>query len=131
MTGTAILIVEDDRDIRETLVDALEQEGYAVTGAFDGLDALEKLRAAARAPDIILLDVMMPRMDGVQFATELRRTPEWIDIPIVLVTADVHGKATAREVGAAAFLKKPIKLTSLYDTIKTTLGAATGTTAPR
>ena len=128
MSERAILIVEDDRDIRETLADALEQEGFAVTAAFDGLDALEKLRGADRAPDIVLLDVMMPRMDGVQFAAEMRKTPAWNGIPIVLVTADVHGKSAAREVGAAAFLKKPIKLTSLFDTIRATLAAPTETT---
>jgi two-component system, OmpR family, response regulator MprA len=131
MTDTAILLVEDDRDIRETLIEALEQEGYAVTGAFDGIDALEKLRAAGAAPDIVLLDVMMPRMDGVQFAAEMRKTPAWKDIPIVLVTADVNGKTTAQQVGAAAFLKKPIKLASLFDTVRATLGGVTGTTAPR
>ena len=59
-----ILVVDDDRDIRETIVDALEGEGYDVISAVDGVDALERLRSEEQSPSLILLDLMMPRMNG-------------------------------------------------------------------
>jgi CheY-like chemotaxis protein len=112
-----ILVVDDDRDIRETLVEALEGEGYAVISAVDGVDALDQLRSEPRAPSVILLDLMMPRMNGLQLWEELARVDSWAHIPIVVVSADAHGRAHAAAMGAAACLAKPMRLRELFTTV--------------
>lgn len=83
-----ILIVEDDRDIRDVLAEILAEEGYQVLAAEDGAEGLRRL-AEGPTPDLILLDLMMPRMDGYQFREEQRKNPEWSPIPLVLLTAGV------------------------------------------
>jgi len=82
-----VLVVDDDEDIRLAMSDTLEAEGYAVLLAENGLDALAKLRASSALPNLILLDLMMPEMDGFEFITELRRHDEWRSIPVVVITA--------------------------------------------
>ena len=72
-----LLVVDDDMDIRDALQDALELEGYAVQLAADGLEALERLRSSEPRPQLILLDLMMPRMDGVAFREALRHERAW------------------------------------------------------
>jgi len=119
-----ILLVEDDRDIRETIADALEDAGYAVEGAVDGLDALERLRSAKRLPKLILLDLMMPRMNGVQFCEEKRKVPEWAPIPIVVLSADAQAKQKTEACSVASYLKKPVKLNALYETVASALAGA-------
>jgi CheY-like chemotaxis protein len=80
-----VLVVEDDVGTRELLRRTLEKEGWMVVGTEDGRAALERM--AERQPDLILLDLMLPGMDGFQFLAELRQTPAWRSIPIVVVTA--------------------------------------------
>ena len=80
-----ILVVEDDQGTREITVWALEREGWQVSEAGNGREALEQL--AAQRPQLILLDLVMPEMDGFEFIDHLASTPEWRDIPIVVVTA--------------------------------------------
>lgn len=111
-----ILLVEDDRDIREIIAEALEEAGYRVQGAVDGVDALERLRSGTR-PGLILLDLMMPRMNGVQFCEEARKVPEWSGIPVVVLSADAQAKHKAEACHAASYLKKPVKLDVLYQTV--------------
>jgi CheY-like chemotaxis protein len=115
-TSTSVLIVEDDLDIRDTLALILRGKGYSVAGAANGEEALAYLRHAAQ-PCLILLDLMMPVMDGTQFRTEQQKDPELADIPVVVVSADgaVHQKAAS--IGAAASLKKPIDLDVLLDLV--------------
>jgi CheY-like chemotaxis protein len=112
-----ILVVEDDHDIRESIVEALEEEGFPVTSAVDGVDALEQLRDADPLPGIILLDLMMPRMSGVQFRDEIRGVPEWSSIPILVVTAHAGGTAKAGSLGAAGVLLKPFQLEQLSSVV--------------
>ncbi|MGE0869755.1 MAG: response regulator [Kofleriaceae bacterium] len=112
----AILIVEDDRDIRDALVDALEDEGYPVISAIDGVDALDQLRAGAR-PGLILLDLMMPRMSGAKFREEILKVPSWAAIPCVVVSADPLATSKTETLGASALLRKPIKLQELFDVV--------------
>jgi CheY-like chemotaxis protein len=124
MTGGAlILIVEDDRDIRDSFAAALELEGHAVIGAADGLDALDRLRGGAR-PTLILLDLMMPRMDGSQFRAALATVPEWADIPIIVMSADGRGRCKAEAMGVATYLQKPVMLEDLFSTVSDVLGTS-------
>lgn len=80
-----VLVVEDDEEIRDLLRRTLEQEGWSVTEAANGRTALERLEETP--PGIILLDLMMPEMDGFEFIEELRRHEEWRKVPVVVLTA--------------------------------------------
>jgi CheY-like chemotaxis protein len=117
MSTRRVLIVDDDFDIRDSLKDALEDEGYVVDTAADGLDALERLRAPP-FPCLILLDWMMPRCDGPQFRSEQRREPAIADIPVVLLTADARLSEKVSEIGAQDCLKKPVHLNRLLEVIQ-------------
>ncbi len=108
-----VLVVDDDRDIRDVLTDALEAEGYLVVTAADGQEALNWLRSAAERPCIILLDLMMPRMDGVQFRTELLNDGELAHIPVVVLSADPSAIVAAKSLSFAGSLRKPVPLEAL------------------
>jgi two-component system response regulator MprA len=112
-----ILVVEDDRDIRETVVDILEDHGFEVTAAGDGQQALNFLDAGT-LPDAILLDLMMPNMNGFQFREEQLKNATWARIPVAVLTADVEAKEKAQSVKADAFVKKPLKIQPLLDVIE-------------
>jgi CheY-like chemotaxis protein len=81
-----VLIIDDDRDIRETLGELLADEGFAVEAAWNGESALERLKAGFR-PDVIVLDLMMPVMDGLSFRAAQRSHDALADIPIIGLTA--------------------------------------------
>jgi PAS domain S-box-containing protein len=83
--GGNVLLIEDDDDTRSLVREMLQGDGWTVTEAQNGLDGLTQLGQVV--PDLILLDLMMPKMDGFAFATEIRRHPEWRDIPILVMTA--------------------------------------------
>ncbi len=93
----------------------LEGEDYEVVIAGDGLAALEKL--ATVMPALILLDLMMPRMDGFTFALELERRGLRSSIPIIVLTADSRGKQKANQLGANNYLDKPFDIPDLLDKI--------------
>ena len=109
----SILIVDDDADIREIIGDVLEEEGYRVTGAANGKEALRLLKDENLRPDLILLDIMMPEMDGWTFRAEQRKDPELAEIPILVFTAYGSPKAVARQLQAAGFVRKPLRLDDL------------------
>lgn len=81
---TAALVVEDERDYAELIATVLEGDGYSVEYAVDGADALDRVRT--RRPDVITLDVQMPRKSGIQFYRELKSDPAFAEIPVVVVT---------------------------------------------
>jgi CheY-like chemotaxis protein len=112
-----ILIVEDDFDVRESLSEALRDEGYAIECAVDGEQALEYLRAGGR-PGLILLDLMMPRMSGSEFRMLQKVDPQLQHLPVVLLSADgaMEEKAKALETDGA--LRKPIDLEQLLEVIE-------------
>ena len=83
----SVLVVDDDRSVRDLFVDALEEAGHRVSIAIDGLDALEKLRAG-EVPCVVLADVRMPRMDGFELSREAGRDPQLSSVPIVVLTGD-------------------------------------------
>jgi two-component system, chemotaxis family, chemotaxis protein CheY len=111
-----ILIVEDDRDIRETLVDILEDRDFQVTAAADGVQALRALHSG-NLPDAILLDLMMPNMNGFQFREEQLKNATFARIPVAVLTADVEAKEKAESIRAHAVVKKPLKIQPLLDVI--------------
>ena len=82
-----VLVVDDDADIREATQLVLENSGYRVLTATDGQQALDVLRSTEERPCVILLDLMMPVMDGFAFLHELRSRPEWQKIPVMVITA--------------------------------------------
>jgi len=113
-----ILIVEDDPHILESLRDLLEMEGYVISCATNGKEALGALRAAAKKPGLILLDLMMPVMDGFQFCEEQIRDSDLASIPVVIMSAAGRVKEEdVRQTAARAFLKKPLSLDLILDTI--------------
>ena len=112
---TAILVVDDDDGLREILELALLSEGYDVVAAGDGLAALEIIEE--RLPQLVLLDWMMPRMDGPAFAHELARRGLRPRIPILLLTAANAAPARAAQIAADGFLEKPFELPELLDEI--------------
>jgi len=114
-TGT-IMIVDDDPDIRELMKIFLEGDGYHVDLAADGIEALDQLHAGAH-PDLILVDLMMPRMDGEQFMKELRGT-RFAKIPIIVISGHSAVRRKTREFEAAAFLMKPVEFNELLKTVR-------------
>ena len=113
MSGAAprILVVEDEAGIRETIVEILLEEGYSVAVAVDGVDALTAVANAA--PDAILLDLMLPRLDGFGVVAALQQRGLRPGIPIVVATADGHAREKAARLGAEAWLAKPFSIDAL------------------
>jgi CheY-like chemotaxis protein len=103
--SASVLLIEDEDHLREALALVLERSGFAVTACPDGRAALGRLRSEPR-PDVILLDLMMPCMDGWQFRLEQRRHAPWSEIPVAVLSADHSAKAAA--IDAHAYLTKPI-----------------------
>jgi CheY-like chemotaxis protein len=112
-----ILIVEDDFDIRDALMQILEEEGYGVRGVANGQEALDLL-AREPAPKLILLDLMMPVMNGWQFRAEQLKNPRLAGVPVLVISADPHLQPKAESLGAAGLLKKPISLDELLVAVK-------------
>ena len=116
-TPPSVLVVDDDDDLRSTVADVLASEGYDVAVAANGREALDKLLDNVR-PDVILLDMMMPELDGLGFRAEQRQHPEIAEIPVVVFTAYGVPRDTLDELGATALLEKPLRLTELLSTIE-------------
>ncbi len=114
---STILVVEDDFDVRESLKDTLEDEGYRVVSKADGLEALEYL-GTHPAPSLILLDWMMPRCNGAQFLERKQADPLIAHIPVVLLTADIRRGGKDRALQGGAFLTKPVMLPDLLATVE-------------
>ena len=119
-----ILVVEDDPDIRESVVEILEDEGHTVTSAGDGREALDLLQSAKPAPDLILLDLMMPVMSGYQFREEQLKLPAFASIPVLIVTADVNARVKVESLQAAGFVQKPLKIQPLLDLVNQLVAAS-------
>lgn len=110
-----ILVVDDDEGLQVTLEAILVDEGYEVVVASDGIAALDRVLDAP--PQVILLDLMMPRMDGYTFASELQRRRLHPGIPIIVLTADGRAQQKAARVGAEGYLEKPFDLVALLDEV--------------
>lgn len=110
LTGRRILIVEDDEDIRHEIEDLFREDGFDVLGLRNGREALEALRHGT-SPDVILLDLRTPIMDGWEFRVEQKRDPGLAGIPVVAISADGSPKAAA--IDADRFVEKPFTATQL------------------
>jgi CheY-like chemotaxis protein len=108
-----ILLIDDDPTLGDVLPDILAQAGHSVDVAQDGLQALSLLRGCGSRPDLILLDLVMPGMDGPAFRREQLRDPALRAIPTVIVSARAEADAAAHHLQAAGFLPKPIELALL------------------
>lgn len=113
---TDILVIDDDRGIRETLGDVLVDEGYTVRLARNGAEALEFLRSES-LPSLILLDVSMPVLDGPGFRTQQLKDRALAAIPVIVLTAGGPHDEAEDVPGAAGFLRKPFGLSQLLETV--------------
>jgi CheY-like chemotaxis protein len=112
-TAPSVLVVEDDFDIRETLSDVLRGEGYRVEACENGLIALEHLRLRNELPCLILLDAMMPVMDGYSFREEQLKDFRLSAIPVVMLSADRRVESRSLDLKIQKCLRKPIELGEL------------------
>jgi len=112
----SVLVVDDDFDVRDTLSDVLADEGYVVTTASDGFEALETLRNGLN-PALILLDWMMPRCDGARFRELQRADPAIAHIPVLLLTADARLPVHDGALGVQGCLIKPVSLGRLLGAV--------------
>lgn len=110
-----LLVVDDNPDLRLVLEEVLENEGYTVELAADGLEAICKINGLR--PALILLDIMMPRMDGFAFAEELERRGLRSEMPILVLSADGRAQRAAERIGAAGYVAKPFELEQLLDEV--------------
>jgi DNA-binding response OmpR family regulator len=106
--GRTVLVVDDERYIVDLLTDLLDDEGYRVISAFDGLAALQKVKE--EAPDLILADIMMPRLDGLALLTRIRE--EYSGVPVVLMSA-----AVTPLMHEVPYIAKPFDLDDLLDIV--------------
>ncbi len=112
-----ILIVDDDDDIREVLGLVLRSDGHWVDEAVDGVDALARLQTSS-LPSLILLDLMMPRLDGEGFVNAMRKDARLRDIPVCILSGDDAARKKAEELGSIECLVKPIELRQLTAIIR-------------
>lgn len=112
-----LLVVDDDADLREALEEVLRDAGYTVLGASNGKHALEVLGAATELPGLVLLDMMMPVMDGGAFARAMRQVTPWRDIPVLVFSASANARQVADEIGACGHLRKPVDVETLLDAV--------------
>lgn len=118
MSGVkTILLVEDDIDLRESVELLLKTEGYLVRSASDGLEALAVLSASKPLPSLILLDWMMPRMDGAKFLEERAKVEMYSKVPVVILTADTRVLSRGDQPGVAKKIAKPVDIEVLLAAI--------------
>jgi CheY-like chemotaxis protein len=116
VSAPLLLVVEDDHDVREALTQLLRDAGYDVAWAVDGEEALRALRRGLQ-PAAILLDLMMPVMDGFEFRANQRSDPALAAIPVILMTADRAVAPEVRALDVAALLAKPARVDDLLDVV--------------
>jgi len=122
MSSPYILVVDDDPDLVETVAMMLESKGCEVGRAYDGVEGEESIKE--RRPDLIILDVMMPRKDGYVLCAELKKEPETRDIPVVLLTAVGEAVPTTKYTHADGmsteaddYISKPIDTEGLWNIV--------------
>ena len=113
-----VLIIEDEKLIILSTQMVLEASGYRVDSAMDGEEGIQKAKQSA--PDLILLDIMMPGIDGWETLTRLKQDPETADVPVVIFTAREHSRGHQRsaEMGAADYFRKPFEPEELVELVE-------------
>jgi len=124
MEGKRILVVEDHESLLSAIRDILEAEGCTVFTATDGIQALERMEESC--PDLILADIMMPRMDGHELYAEIRARPQWVQIPFIFLTAKAERAdiLKGKELGAEDYLTKPFDPQELVVAVRARLARA-------
>lgn len=107
ISGRTVLVIEDDLDIAEAMLDVLMDDGYEVAHASNGREALELLHSQPQ-PSVILLDLMMPEMDGAQFREAQLSDPKLAQIPVIVLSADRKVAEKAHELGVQTYVVKPL-----------------------
>lgn len=128
VTGSSqntILVVEDDFFSRAGLTNLLEAAGFRVVAAADGSQALKTIQAGV-LPDLILLDMLLPILDGWHFLDNIRANPTWSSIPIIVMTGIILSPEWAQDHGCSGFLRKPIERDSLFEQIEQCLHVTAG-----
>ncbi len=117
-----IMVVDDEPDVRNVVARLLKRRGYEVEVCESAEEAIEKLRSGER-PDLLLMDLMMPGMSGIDACRLIKSDPELKDIPVVILTvmAEPETKEESASAGADAHVDKPINTQKLYDTIESLL----------
>jgi DNA-binding response OmpR family regulator len=113
VTSKRILLVEDDQGLRELIAEALVDDGYLVEPAADGQAALAV--ASRRKPDLVILDLMMPHMNGEAFSAAMQQLPGLATVPIIIVSASRYSHEVGARVGAQVALRKPFDLFELTE----------------
>jgi DNA-binding response OmpR family regulator len=116
-----VLVIEDDPSASQLMVYTLEPKGYQVITALDGLEGLKKARD--EGPDLIILDIMLPGLDGYEVCQRLRREPETAGLPILMISAKARqdDKDTGINVGGDDYLTKPVKPSEILAKVQTLL----------
>lgn len=122
--SSKILVVDDERDITELVAFNLKEEGYEVITAIDGMQALNLARQYL--PDLIVLDLMLPELDGVAVCEILHRLPSTASIPVVMLTgwSTEHARKIGLQAGATEYITKPFSPRDLVRRVKAILGSA-------
>ncbi len=130
MMTRKLLIAEDDSASRELLRETLESQGYQVVAAEDGQQALDKIEA--EIPDLVLLDIQMPKLDGLAVVRRLRQNPRLSSLPVIAVTAyAMRGdREKALDAGFDTYLTKPIDVVATRRPVKQLLSRAESPTRP-
>jgi CheY-like chemotaxis protein len=113
----SVLIIEDDESVRTALAEVLTDEGYEVELACDGQEALHVLELGP-LPSLILLDLSLPNMDGVEFRARQLGNPHWASIPVIIISAQPDVERRARQLGADDFLAKPMSYDALIHVVQ-------------
>ncbi|HEY5973148.1 MAG TPA: response regulator [Geobacteraceae bacterium] len=126
MKGSRILVVEDEESLLKLESILLTSKGYEVTGVTDGKAALQAL--ATKKPDLVVLDIMLPDLDGFEVCRRIKENPETHKIPVLMLTAKKNSQDFARgaQVGADAYITKPFKAAKVVEMIEELLAAVAG-----
>jgi len=124
MESPHVLLADDDPFIRRIAEVALRRAGFVVTAVADGVEALQALEDSV--PDVVLLDGMMPRMDGLDVCRRIKGDPRFAHVPVVLVSArtEASDEAEGRHAGVAAYVRKPFDVLTLAAELRAVCGAA-------